>query len=294
MGYKARVRPRPASAALILAGSSLVLAAMALLAKEAAGRLPGPEIAFVRFVVGLAACLVVASTRGLRPRNKSGLLLRGALGGSAVLCYFLAIEHLPVGLATLLNYTAPVFTALWAAAFLGERVDGKTIVALALATSGAALVSGASWGFGPWVLVGALSAVVSGAAVATIREVRRTDGAWEIFAAFCAGGALITGVPALRNWVPPSTREWELLGAVGLTAVVGQLGMTWSLRYLRAATAGVLQQLTPVGALALGAAVYGDRITPLSAAGAALTVAGVSYGAWQMARAGPPVLPEDS
>ena len=114
MRYKARVRPRPASAALIVAGSSLALAAMALLAKEAAGRLPGPEIALVRFLFGIAACLVVAVTRGLRPRNKSGLLLRGVLGGSAVLCYFLAIEHLPVGLATLLNYTAPVFTALWA------------------------------------------------------------------------------------------------------------------------------------------------------------------------------------
>lgn len=77
---------------------------------------------------------------------------------------------------------------------------------MALATSGVALVSGASWGFGRWVLVGALSAVLSGAAVATIREVRRTDGAWEIFAAFCTGGALITGVPALRHWVrPPRT-----------------------------------------------------------------------------------------
>ena len=267
---------------------------MALLAKEAAGRLPGPEIALVRFLFGIAACLVVSVTRGLRPRNKSGLLLRGVLGGSAVLCYFLAIEHLPVGLATLLNYTAPVFTALWAAAFLGERLDGKTVIALALATSGAALVSGASWGFGRWVLVGALSAVLSGAAVATIREVRRTDGAWEIFAAFCAGGALITGVPALRNWVQPTAHEWQLLAAVGLTAIVGQLGLTWSLRYLRAATAGVLQQLTPIGALALGAAVYGDRITPLSAAGAALTVAGVSYGAWQMTRTGPKVLPEDA
>lgn len=122
------MRPRPASAALILAGSSLVLAAMALFAKEAADRLPGPEIAFVRFAFGIAACLVAALTRGMRPRNKSALLLRGVLGGSAVLCYFLAIEHLPVGLATLLNYTAPVFTALWGAAVLGERLDRKTVV----------------------------------------------------------------------------------------------------------------------------------------------------------------------
>jgi len=33
-----------------------------------------------------------------------------------------------------------------------------------------------------WLMVGAISALLSGAAVAVIREVRRTDGAWEIFA----------------------------------------------------------------------------------------------------------------
>jgi drug/metabolite transporter (DMT)-like permease len=136
--------------------------------------------------------------------------------------------------------------------------------------------------------------MLSGAAVATIREVRKTDGSWEIFTAFCAGGALITGVPAVRGWVSPGAREWWLLAAVGATAVVGQLGLTWSLRYLRAAPAGILQQLTPVGALVLGALIYGDRVTPLSALGAAITVAAVSFGAWHMAQPGPAVLPEDA
>ena len=43
----------------------------------------------------------------MRANNKLGLLLRGAYGGAAVLFYFLGIAHLPVGIATLLNYTAP-------------------------------------------------------------------------------------------------------------------------------------------------------------------------------------------
>jgi drug/metabolite transporter (DMT)-like permease len=260
---------------------------MALFAKEASARLPGSEVAFVRFAFGLVACAAVGARGGLRPRNKRGLALRGLLGGSAVLCYFLAIEHLPVGLATLLNYTAPVFTAIWAALFLGESPDGGTVLALALATSGVALVSGGSIGFGRWMLVGVLSAMLSGAAVATIREVRRTDGSWEIFAAFCVGGAVITGVPALRDWVAPDAHEWWLLAAMGATSIVAQLALTWSLRYVRAASAGTLQQLTPVGALVLGAVVKGDRITTLAALGAALTMLGVSYGAWHLARPGP-------
>ena len=41
----------------------------------------------------------------MRATNKVGLLMRGAYGGAAVLFYFLGIAHLPVGIATLLNYT---------------------------------------------------------------------------------------------------------------------------------------------------------------------------------------------
>ena len=269
------------NAALVLAVSSLVFSVMALFAKEAAVRLPGPQVAFMRFAFGLLACAAVPLFRPLRARNKLGLLLRGALGGGAVLCYFLAIQHLPVGLATLLNFTAPVFTAIWAALFLGERLDARAVAALGVTTLGVTLVS---WGgigarASAWVLVGCASAVISGAAIATIREVRKTDGSWEIFAAMCVGGLVVTGIPAAHLWVAPSAREWGLLAAVGLTSIIGQMGLTWSLRELRAVSAGLLMQLTPIGALALGWLVYGDVIAPLAGLGALVTVAGVTWGA---------------
>src|SRR2546427_5835316 len=268
---------------------------MAVLAKAAALRLPGPQVAFVRFLFGLAACAIVSVRRPLRARNLSGLVWRGAFGGAAVLCNFLCIEHPPVGIATLINYTAPVFTAVWAALFLGESLDAASVGALALATFGVVLVSlgtsRSTGAAGVWLVVGALSAILSGAAVAVIRQVRKTDGAWEIFASFCVGGALICGVPAVRSWVPPSAREWVLLAAVGASSVVAQVGFTWSMRYVRAAPSGIVLQLTPVATLALGWLVYGDRISILSAAGAALALTGVSWGAWHISR---DVLPEDA
>jgi drug/metabolite transporter (DMT)-like permease len=180
--------------------------------------------------------------------------------------------------------------------FLHEALDTASVGALALATIGVVLVSlgisrSPTFGATYWLLVGAASAVLSGAAVAVIREVRKTDGAWEIFASFCAAGALITGIPAVRSWVSPTAREWWLLVAVGAASVIAQLGFTWSLRYVRAAPAGIIQQLTPVAALALGWLIYGDRISPLSAMGAALALTGVSWGAWHISR---DVLPEDA
>ena len=289
------MKSRTGPALTILALCSVLFAVMAAIAKAATLRLPGPQVAFVRFLFGLAACAVVSVRRPMRPRNTMGLVWRGVFGGTAVFCYFLTIEHLPVGVATLINYTAPVFTAVWAALFLGESLDASSVGALALATTGVVLVSlGTSRSTGvaaSWLVLGAFSAILSGAAVAVIRQVRRTDGAWEIFAAFCVAGALICGVPAVRSWTVPTAREWWLLVAVGTASVVAQVGFTWSLRYIRAAPAGIIQQFTPVAALALGWLIYGDRIPPLSALGAALALSGVCWGAWHISR---DVLPEDA
>jgi drug/metabolite transporter (DMT)-like permease len=266
----------------LLALSSLMFGTMALIAKAGTPTLPGSQIAFVRFLVGIAGTAVAALRVRLGVRNWRGLFLRGLFGGGAVLCFFTSIEHLPVGLATLLNYTSPIFTVMWAAIFLGERVGPLAIAALGVTTTGVALVVRGDLGalaLGPWVLVGILGAVLSGAAVATIREVRRSDGPWEIFASFCIVGALVTGPFAARRWVHGSPREWALMLAVGLFALAGQVLMTWSLRYLKAGIAGIIMQLTPVCALVLGGLILGERMRGLALLGAAITVGGVIWGA---------------
>src|SRR5437763_1916178 len=101
-GEPEAIRPiAPASMLLVLA--AVLFALMAVVAKSTAAVLPGPEVAFVRFCIGLLACGIAATRVRLRTKNKLGLILRGSYGGAAVLLYFLAIAHLPVGVATLLN-----------------------------------------------------------------------------------------------------------------------------------------------------------------------------------------------
>ena len=72
-----------------------------------------------------------------------------------MLLYFSAIAHLPVGVATLLNYTMPIFTAAYAAFFLGEAVRSATLGALLVTTVGVIFVitgmaPPGSLGFGLW------------------------------------------------------------------------------------------------------------------------------------------------
>ena len=105
--------PDPArSPSLILLGSSLSFAVMAFAAKLASQSLPGDQVAFLRFALMLAPFLVRPRLvrEALTYQRLDLLAYRGVFGGVAVLLYFLAIEKIPVGMATLLNYSSPVWS----------------------------------------------------------------------------------------------------------------------------------------------------------------------------------------
>jgi len=123
--------------------------------------------------------------------QRSGLLFyRAFLCGSAVLLYFLAIEHTNAGVATLLNYTAPIWSGLFSVLFIGEDISAKVLIPMPIALLGVYFVvrahaaPGNVFGFGRWELVGACSAVASGIAVTAMRAARRGENSWAVYAAF--------------------------------------------------------------------------------------------------------------
>lgn len=265
---------------------------MALCAKAASAHLPGPQVAWLRFVVGLLSIGVPLSMgRRLRPVNYGSLLMRGLFGGLSVLMYFQAIAHLPVGIATLLNSSWPVFVALFSFMFLSEPLRLRQLLALLLTSGGVLLVvlgspprapaaQTAGGGAMPllWGFVGLGSAIFSAAAVTTIRSMRQKEGSWEIFLAFSLIGSLVTGVPSALAWVPPTTTDLCWVTAMGICSVLAQMGMTYALRDVRAVTAGIILNLTPIATLLLGTAFFADRPTALGWFGALVTLLGVTWG----------------
>jgi len=276
--------PAPRGGLLVLC-SSLLFAAMALFAKAASETLSGTEVAFVRSAFGLLVCGLVATRRPFVARNRSGLFWRGLSGAIAVYLYFVAIAHLPVGIATLLNYTAPVFTAIWSVIVFGERLDRRSLFALGLTTLGIGFVlrgqaGPGALGVGVYELIGLCGAIISGLSMALIADLRRTDGAWEIFLAFSLGCLLITAPQALAGWRAPSPRAWALLVGMGLFSVSAQLVMTYAMRYVTATLSGVINQMTPIASLLFGWLVFGERFGLLTSVGITLTLLGGSLGAY--------------
>lgn len=266
-----------------MACAASLFGAMAFAAKLASARLTGSQVAMIRFAVGLLPCLLIPRFRRLSTtwQRLDLLFYRGLFGGIAVLCYFVAIEHTNVGVATLLNYTAPLFSGIFAALFIGERLPARVLIPLPIAFAGVIMVVQANarpgdiGGFGRWELVAIASAVASGAAVTAMRAARRGENSWAVYASFCFLGLLVTAPLGVWTWRNPTRSEWVSLVATSLFAIGAQLLLTFSLRWVDAMTVGVISQLAVIVAMALGAAFLGDRISSMAALGALLTIAGV-------------------
>lgn len=269
---------RPVERALLLmTGSAMFFGAMAFAAKIASARVSGPEVAFFRFLVGLMPCLLVPRYRraALSFGRIDLLFYRGFFGGVAVLFYFLAIQHINVGVATLLNYTAPIFSGILSVIFIGERISPKVLIPMPVALCGIALVVHAHAGFGLWEILALCSAICSGAAVTAMRAARQSENSWSVYAAFCALGMVVNAPLAIASWKTPAGSEWIAIGATALFAMAAQLLMTFSLRWVDAMTVGVISQLAVIVSMLLAWTILAERIPAQATIGSILTIGGV-------------------
>ena len=263
-----------------------------MLARLVSRGIPGPQVALVRFAIGVLVVLGAWTIFRveLRPHRWRWLIARGLFGGTSVLLYFTCIEHLGVGRATLLNYTSPVWSLLFGWALLKERPRQHAVPALVLTLIGVGLIvgsAGGGWRVSGWDVLGELSAVSAGMAVTAIRAARRSgyddtpaESHWSVFASFTSLGVVATLPPVLPpfgHWIAPSVREWLLLLCVALTSVWAQLIMTRALKHVTATAMGIIHQVTVVLTVLGGLVFFGETMSLRSAVGSAITVAGVLW-----------------
>jgi len=263
-------------AASVLFGLSAVLARLAT-----RGGMNGGQVTLVRFAIGIAALVAVFAARPgtFQPRHPWLLASRGGFGGVSALLYFLAIERIPAGEATLLNNTFPIWAVLLSLVVLNERPTFHLAVALLLASAGVFLVLGGGGlhlGLGAGELAAVISGVSGGAAVTSIRALRSDTNAFTIFFAFAVGGLLVALPFAFDAW-PTTLLPWAAAAAVGVVAALAQLTMTEAYGALSVPEAALWQNLTPIASY-LWALTLGEAIGWATVAGVLLGIAGIVYG----------------
>jgi DME family drug/metabolite transporter len=230
----------------------------------------------------LLACMLLIGRRAWRlpGRDAAIAVLIGALLGAYQLCYFTAIRHTGVTVATLVTLcTAPVLAAVLSGVVLRERVTGAVALALVGAVLGAGLLVGVQpEGVIPDALrAGVLYALGSalGYAAVTVcgRLISPQAHPLQVNAIAFPVGALCLLALALPGAFVGGygMASWGLLLYLGLapTALAFWLFLA-GVRQTSATAATLVTLLEPLTAALLAWALFGERLGPLGLAGAAL------------------------
>ena len=232
------------------------------------------------------------------PTGRLGALLvaHGLVGVAALQwTYFVAIDRLPVGMALLLEYQAPILVALWARFVQKEAVRSRMWLGLGLAMLGMAAATGVGDDvrFDTLGIIAGLGAAVSFAAYFLIGEhgVANLDPLRVILWSFLVAtvvlnivspvtafdtGLLDDQVPLLGRLDEFDLPIWFLLAWVVVLGTLVPFGVELlALNHLRATAVTMIAMVEPVGVIALGWVWFYESLTVVATIGCIAVVAGI-------------------
>lgn len=264
---------------------------MSVCVKLASRHLPSSHTVLARgavtLVLSLGVLLAKRQRRSLRAifgNDKPRLILRGVAGFVALNCFYYAIKNMPLADATVIQYSSPVFTALFAAVFLRERMRPVEGALMAVSFVGVILVAQPSFLFAhasstpPSTFAIAIAgAVISAVAYTTIRRLRKTDEPGVIVLYLPLVAVPLSIAPVARDATLPTPVEWLLLLGIGVTTQIAQVFMTKAIVSEPAGRATAVSYLQVAFAYAWGLVVFGEVPNTLGVVGA-LVVAVATVG----------------
>ena len=209
-------------------------------------------------------------------------LFRGSLSFVMAMLFFWGLARVPLAQAIALAFIAPLISLFLAAAFLGETIGRKTIIASLIAFAGVLLIfiGQAQADLGREALLGSIAILVSAVCYAVniilMRSQAQVAGPIEI--AFFQN--LIVAVLLVAAWpvfggagLPPADQVPFILLAAFLSTA-SQLLLSWAYARAEASYLAATEYTSFLWAMGFGWLVFGEGVSLFTLAGAALIVAG--------------------
>jgi drug/metabolite transporter (DMT)-like permease len=278
----------PLRAALWMGCAVLAFSFMAIAVRELLRHIAAFEILFLRTVVTMllvGAVLARSGTAPVRTRLFGSHLARALMHLGGQLCWIYAIGALTLATVFAIEFTMPVFVAVFATLFLGERLNRGRVAMLALGLAGIAIILRPdAGGLHPAALVMLLGSMFYAGNMIMTKRISATDSPLAVLFWMSLIQLPLTLVTALPQWVTP--RPVDLLWAVviGSGSFVAHYSMT------RAMKLGDATLVVPIDFLRLpliamiGTFVYGEPLEALTFVGAAVIFAGTYYSLSREAR----------
>jgi drug/metabolite transporter (DMT)-like permease len=271
--------PSKPLAALWMAGWLALMLIVAVAGREAVRELNVFELMAIRSWIGLcllypliwrAGGLAVVKTRRL-PLH----IGRNTIHFGAQLGWFYALTLIPIGQVVAIEFTMPIWTAILAAMFLGERITVWKLAAIVLGLVGViVIVRPATGEVNPGQLIALAAAVGFGISIAVVKSLTRTEQTLAIIFWMLVVQAAASLLPALYVWTWPSPAVWGWSIVIAFCGTFSHYCMARAMLHADATVVIPMDFLrVPLSATA-GWLIYSERLDLFTVLGAVLILTG--------------------
>jgi drug/metabolite transporter (DMT)-like permease len=271
--------------------SGLFFAALNASVKELTHEMPPLFVSWGRWVAGLAVLVPVMTWQngvaGLRTRSLHLHVFRGLFHFGGYALWYEAVALLPLATMAALGFTGPIFVTLGAVLFLGETVQARRWVAVAIGFAGMLVI--VRPGLVPMdagvLMMLASVPLIAGSNLVAKAVSSRDQPSVVVFWQSVVAAICFTPF-GLWFWQTPTGPQLLLFVAAGGFGTLGYFLITWSYRMLDISALQPITFLGIVWAALMDMAVWGKTSDVWTFVGAAIIVASTSAVAHREAVAG--------
>ena len=262
-----------------MAGWLALMLIVAVAGRETTRELNVFQIMEVRSVLGFLMLYPLIRRAGgiwaMKTTRPLQHVARNLIHYGAQLGWFFALTLIPLGQVVSIEFTMPIWTAILAATFLGERMTAWKIAAIVLGVVGVAVIVRPSTGeINPGQLIALGAAVGFGISIVMVKSLTRTESTlaiifWMLLVQSAAGF-----FPSIHVWVWPSAWAWGWLVVIAFCGTFSHYCMARAMLHADATVVIPMDFLRVPLSAAAGWLLYSERLDMFTVLGASLILAG--------------------
>jgi drug/metabolite transporter (DMT)-like permease len=247
--------------------------------REALRQLNVFQLMEVRSILGLLMLYPLIRANGGFAIVKTARLhmhiARNLIHYAAQLGWFLALTLIPIGQVVAIEFTMPIWTAIVAAAFLGERMTVWKVAAIILGLVGVLIIVRPTTGeVNPGQLIALAAAVGFGISIAMVKSLTRTEQTLAILFWMLVVQSVAGLLPSLYVWKWPPFYIWGWAAVIAFCGTFSHYCMARALLYADATVVIPMDFLRVPLTAAAGWLIYSERLDMFTVLGAALILCG--------------------
>ncbi|MET0677075.1 MAG: DMT family transporter [Bradyrhizobium sp.] len=271
--------PSKPLAAAWMAGWLTLMLLITIAGREATREINVFQLMEMRSLIGFVLLYPLIRAQGgfasLRTKRLPQHLSRNVVHYGAQLGWFVALTMIPIGQLVAIEFTMPIWTAILAATFLGERMTVWKVTAIVLGLIGViVIVRPATSEINPGQLIALVAAVGFGISVAMVKSLTRTEHAVTILFWMLVVQSTIGLLPALYVWTWPPAHLWGWVLVVAFCGTFSHFCMARAMLHADATVVIPMDFLRVPLSAAAGWLLYSEQLDMFTVLGAGLILAG--------------------